>query len=247
MVSRARISLVMVVLALAAAIAVVPAVGAASDTDAVEASPRTLSVNGAGAASAAPDIADIELGVETIDDDPKAAIADNTAAMESVIAALIDLEIDEDDIQTQSFYMWAEQEYRGPEAPSGEFRYRVVNQIVVRVRDISMTGEVLGAAFEAGANNVGGITFGVEDTQALEEAARDAAVNNALAKAEQLAERLGVSVGSLRHITEISGAFPQQALVERAVALDVGGAAVPVSPGDFTVSVSLNIVFDIEL
>ena len=70
-------------------------------------------VNGDGAASAAPDIADIELGVETIDADPKAAIDDNTTAMASVIEALIDLEIAEDDIQTRSFNMWVEQIY-GP-------------------------------------------------------------------------------------------------------------------------------------
>ena len=84
----------------------------------------------------------------------------------------------------------------------------MVNQIAVRVRDIDMTGDVLGAALAAGANNVRGISFGVEDTQALEEAARDAAVDNAVAKAEQLAERLGVKVGSPRHIAEVSGRLP---------------------------------------
>ena len=86
--------------------------------------------------------------------------------------------------------MWVEQVY-GPDGPTGEFLYHVVSQILVRVRDLDMTGDVLGAALAAGVNNVGGIRFGVEDTQALEVAARDAAVDNAMAKAEQLAERLG--------------------------------------------------------
>ena len=242
MLRRAWVSVVIAILALTSVIATV---GASSDEDSRATSLRTISVNGDGAASAVPDIADLDLGVQTIDEDPTAAIENNTAAMANVIEALIDLDIDEDDVQTRSFHMWVEQVY-GPDGPTGEFLYHVVNQIMVRVRDLDMTGDVLGAALAAGANNVGGITFGVEDTQALEEAARDAAVDNAIAKAEQLAERLGVEVGSPRHVTEISGDFPQEVRLERAVAFDSGGSSVPVSPGDFTVRVSVNIVFDIE-
>ena len=162
MLDRARISLAIAILALAAVIGSVAVVGASSDEGASSEAPRTLSVNGDGAASAAPDIADIELGVETIDADPTVAIDDNTTAMDSVIEALTDLDIDEDDIQTRSFNMWVEQIY-DEDGPTGEFRYHVVNQIAVRVRDIDMTGDVLGAALAAGANNVRGISFGVED------------------------------------------------------------------------------------
>lgn len=242
MLRRAWVSLIVASLALTAVIATA---GASSGEDASPASLRTLSVNGDGVASAAPDIADLELGVQTIDEDPTVAIVDNTTAMANVIETLTDLDIDKDDVQTRSFNMWVEQVY-GPDGPTGEFLYHVVNQILVRVRDLDTTGDVLGAALAAGANNVGGIRFGVEDTQTLEEAARDAAVDNAVAKAEQLAERLGVNVGSVRHVTETSGDFPQETRLERAVAFDSGGASTPVSPGDFTVRVSVNIVFDIE-
>ena len=121
------------------------------------------------------------------------------------------------------------------------FLYYVVNQISVRVRDIDMTGDVLGAALGAGANNVRGISFGVEDTQALEEAARDAAVDKRRRQGRALADRLGVTVGSPRHIAEISGGFPQTARVERAVMLESAGGSVPVSPGDFTIRVSVSI------
>ena len=246
MLDRARISLAIAILALAAVIGSVAVVGAQSAQKADSEPPRTLNVNGEGAASAAPDIVDIQLGVETIDEDPKTAIDDNTSTMESVIEALTELEVSDDDIQTRSFNMWVEQIY-DEDGPTGNFLYHVVNQISVRVRDIDVTGDVLGAALGAGANTVRGISFGVEDTQALEEAARDAAVDNAVAKAEQLAERLGVTVGSPRYIAEFSGGFPETARVERAVMLESSGGSVPVSPGDFTIRVSVNITFDIEL
>ncbi len=246
MLNRARVSLAIAILALAAVVGSVAVVGAESAETAYLEPPRTLTVNGDGAASAAPDIVDIQLGVETIDADPKTAIDDNTSTMQSVIEALTDLEVSEDDIQTRSFNMWVEQIY-DEDGPTGDFLYHVANQISVRVRDIDITGDVLGAALGTGANNVRGISFGVEDTQALEEAARDAAVDNAVAKAEQLADRLGVSVGSPRHIAEISGGFPQTARVERAVMLESSGGSVPVSPGDFSIRVSVSITFDIEL
>ncbi len=242
MLRRVWTALVIAVLALTAVIATA---GASSGEDAYPAALRTLSVSGDGAASASPDIADLELGVQTIDEDPTVAIVDNTTAMANVIETLIDLDLHEDDIQTLSFNMWVEQVY-GSDGPTGEFLYHVVSQILVRVRDLEMTGDVLGAALAAGVNNVGGIRFGVEDTQALEVAARDAAVDNAMAKAEQLAERLGVNVGNVRHVIETTGDFPQEPRLERAMALDAGGASVPVSPGDFTVRVSVSIVFDIE-
>lgn len=247
MFNRARVTLAIAILALAAVIGSVAVAGADSDEMVYSASPRTLTVDGDGAASAAPDIADIELGVETTLDDPQAAIESNASDMASVIEVLADLGIADDDIQTRSFNMWVEQIY-DEDGPTGEFLFHVVNQIAVRVRDIDVTGDVLGAALAAGANTVRGITFGVEDTQALEAAARDAAVDNALAKAEQLGERLGVTVGSPQHVVEFSGGFPQTAGMERVMALDESGiSSVPVSPGSFTVHVSVTITFDIEV
>ena len=93
MLNRARISLAIAILALAAVIGSVAVVGADSDETSYLEPPRTLSVSGDGAASAAPDIVDIQLGVETIDEDPKTAIDDNTSTMQSVIEALTDLEV----------------------------------------------------------------------------------------------------------------------------------------------------------
>ena len=109
MLRRAWVSLVIAVLALTAVFATA---GASSGEDALPASLRTISVNGDGAASAVPDIADIELGVQTIDEDPTVAIVDNTTAMANVIETLIDLDIDEDDIRTLTFNMWVEQGVR---------------------------------------------------------------------------------------------------------------------------------------
>jgi len=206
--------------------------------------PATLTVNGNGIATANPDVADISLSVATTDGNPTIAIDDNTAAMTAVMDTLRTIGIANTDIKTVSFNMWVEQVF-GRDGPTGEIRYHVSNQISVRVRDINTTGDVLGAALAAGANSVGGVVFGVEDAKMLEDAARDAAIDNAVEKGKRLASRLGVTLGSLREVREVSGALPAP-IAERALTLGRASSSVPITPGDFKAAASVTIVFDLE-
>ena len=208
--------------------------------------PYVISVTGTGTAATSPDIADVILGVETVASDADVAIRDNTDQMNAVSAALRDSGVAGGDIQTLSFNMWVEQIY-GPEGPTGEVRYHVNNQVRARLREIDRAGEILQRALGAGANSVGGISFGVEDTAALERTARDQAVADARAKAEQLATALGVQLGAVRQVSEAVQPVLFKGLVGvEAAAADLGGGApVPVSGGEFAVSASLQVVFDI--
>ena len=205
-------------------------------------SAQGVTATGTGTASAPPDIADITLGVEIIDADASAAINENNDRMAAVRAALTDVGVAELDVQTVSFNMWVEQVF-GPQGPTGEVRYHVINQVRVRLRDLTQTGQLLEQALAAGANSVGGITFGVEDVAALQREARDLAVDDAQARAAQLASRLGVELGSVREVTEGAGVVPLPGV--QAERLLAGGSGPPVSGGEFAVSVSVRVVFDI--
>ena len=200
-----------------------------------------VNVTGIGTATATPDVADITLGVQTIRPDAGAAISENTQLMTAVMAVLKEMGIAGGDIQTVNYSMWVEQVY-DRDGPTGEFRYQVENQVRIRLRDISKTGDVLQQALEAGANSVGGISFSASDTAALQSEARDEAVDNARAKAEQLAARLGVTLGDVRSVTEVSGYAPEAALMAVGIG---GGGAVPISGGELTVTQTIQVVFDI--
>ena len=205
----------------------------------------TINVNGSGVASAAPDIVDVRLGVETIDSDAGEAIASSTERMNAVLAAIEALGIEAKDIQTVNYNMWVEQVYDREGLPTDELRYHVVNELSVRLRDISKTGQLLEDALEAGANTVQGITFGIEDTEALMQEAREEAIANARTKAEALAEGLGVSVGKVHQVMEYSS-MPQPASMPR-MAYDSmgGGGEVPISGGTLNIQVEVQVVFDI--
>jgi len=209
-----------------------------------ESMPRTISTNGIGTASAPPDVALIQIGAETIHTDAAQAISDNTERMTAVMGVLKAMEVENKDIQTVSYSMWIEQVVDREGQPTGESRYHVVNQVQVRLRDLIKTGELLQKALEAGANNVGGVSFSVADPKALQKEARDQAIADAQAKAEQLAAGLEAQLGPLRQVSEYGGLIAPSAPVF-AEGVRGGGGSVPVSGGEFSVTVEIQVVFDI--
>jgi uncharacterized protein YggE len=204
--------------------------------------PRTISVNGVGVATAQPDVAVIHLGVEVINTDAGQAISESTDRMTALMAVLKEMQIQDSDIQTENYSMWLEQVYDRDGQPTDQVRYHVVNQLRVRLHALDKTGELLQKALEAGANTVNGISFSVADPEALQQAARELAVANAKAKAEQLAAGLGVKVGALHQVSEYGGSAP---VMEAARVGMGGGGDVPVAAGEFSVTVEIQVVFDI--
>ena len=207
--------------------------------------PYTINVNGSGMASNTPNIADIQLGVEAITDDAAQAISESTSKMQAVLDAIRALGIEDKDIQTVNYNMWVEQIYNQETGvPTGQMRYHVTNQINVRLDDLTLTGKLLENALAAGANNVGSITFGVSDPTELQKQARATAVQNARAKAEELAAGLGVRVGKVRQVSEyVSGPVP---IATYAKDMGMGGGGeVPIATGSYNDTVEVQVIFDI--
>lgn len=207
--------------------------------------PRTVSVSGIGTATARPDVAEIQLGVETVSEDPGLAINENTERMTAVMDVVKAMGVEDKDVQTVKFSMWIEEERDRQGQLTGVRRYHVVNHIRVRLRDLDKTGEFLQKALEAGANTVGGIAFRVSDPEALERQARDLAIANARAKAEQLATGLGAKLGPLRQVSEFGGVVTPRPSPMMEVEKAVAAAPVPVSGGEFSVTVQIQAIFDI--
>ena len=207
--------------------------------------PYTINVNGSGMASNTPDIANIQLGVEAVTDDAAQAISESTSTMQAVLDAIRALGIEDKDIQTVNYNMWVEQIYNQETGvPTGQMRYHVTNQINVRLDDLTLTGKLLEDALAAGANNVGNITFGVSDPTELQKQARATAVQNARAKAEELAAGLGVRVGKVRQVSEyVSGPVP---IATYAKDMGMGGGGeVPIATGSYNITVEVQVIFDI--
>ncbi|MBN2002748.1 MAG: SIMPL domain-containing protein [Anaerolineae bacterium] len=205
-----------------------------------------INVSASGDASITPDIADVRFGVESINTDAGATLTDNSTKMAAILAAVKALGIEDKDVQTAEYNMWIEQIYE-PERgiPTGELRYHVTNQLIVRVRDINKVGALLETVLQAGANNVSGVSFGVDDTTALQSQARKEALENARAKAEELAAGLGVKVGKVRQISEATSGYSPAPMVLRDSAISGKGEAISIASGSYNVTVDVQVVFDI--
>jgi uncharacterized protein YggE len=221
---------------------------AAQDTDADHSPAQTITVVGQGQARMEPDIARVSVGVETSGESISEAVAENDTRMKAVLDALIAAGVEEKDIQTANYSISLDR-YPEPmprvEPATGEpaALYRVSNMANVIVRDLETVGAVLDTVVEAGANNIWGISFALEDPTAAEAEARADAIDNAAARAEALAELSGVTLGPVMSVSEVVGAgpVPMSLSVERAVA---GGGAI--SPGELEIGYQVQVVYFIE-
>jgi len=98
------------------------------------------------------------------------------------------------------------------------------------------TEPVIDAAVEAGANAIYGVSFGIDKPEDLASEAREKAIADALAKAEELAELNGVQVGEVVSISEIVGQTPYYGVERAALMADGLGGAGPFTPGEQEVS-----------
>jgi uncharacterized protein len=211
-----------------------------------QAQPNSISVTGVGSAYGKPDVAVMQIGVESRSADPAEAVSDTTDKMTAIMGALKELGIPEEDIQTSNFSVYAQQDYDpSTGAPLGTFTYVVNNTVTVTVRDLSKVGASLGNAVKAGANNIYGVSFSVSDTSALEKEARVKAMADAKARAEQLAEAAGVALGEPMTISEYMSNSPQPlVMMEAAKASGIGN--VPVSTGQIQVSMNVSVTYKIK-
>ncbi len=207
--------------------------------------PRTITVIGEGQVSAPPDIAQVYIGVQVSDPDPKMATEKAAEDMNNLLAALKGEGIAEKDIQTSYYTVYVDRPF-SPQGPSGEAMYQVSNNVQVTIRDLDKVTDILSVAIEAGANNINSVDFRLSDTSKLQSEARAKAVENAQAKAQELAELNGVAVGEVVSVSEVidSEAY---FISERSVAAAGlgGGEAGPISPGDVSVTSQLQITYAI--
>src|SRR3989338_7087271 len=214
-----------------------------------DATPTVISVNGEGKVFAAPDIAELSFGVQT---GPmrtsKEAVAKLKINMDAVIAAVKKEGIEEKDIRNQQLslnpmYDWNDgnQTLRG---------YEAIQTLIVKVRDLDKVGDVLSAATNAGANQVGGVNFTIDDPEALRAEARQKAIDQAEAKAEELADALGMSLGKLKGFSEGGGYAPPMPYMARGmVAADAMMAkeeSLQVPEGEQEINVNVALTYELR-
>ncbi|HVK64048.1 MAG TPA: SIMPL domain-containing protein [Polyangium sp.] len=131
--------------------------------------------------------------------------------------------------------------------PPPAVKYRVSNTVEVTIRDVSKASRVVQTAVDAGANNVWNVSFGIDETKALEATAREKAIADAKARAEVLAKLSGVELGPVISVSEVIGRGPIGPMPMMATAeAKWGGGGPPLAMGEVTYSTSIEVIFGIK-
>ncbi len=241
---RTIIVAVIGVLALVAA-ACTPSVTVENTGTAPEGTATGISVSGTGKITGAPDTLTITFGVTVLADTVAQAVATAAESADAVIAALTEGGVAEDDIQTSNYSIFPRYDYRNDTQTL--VGYQVTNSVTVKVRDLDSAGTLIDDVTTAGGDavTVSGVSFSIEDNEALVEAARAAAWDDARAKAEQLAELAGVTLGIPTSIVETFSSPPvPYAFGEQSFAAEAD-TATPIAPGTQEVAVTLSVQYSI--
>ncbi|MCC6803683.1 MAG: SIMPL domain-containing protein [Anaerolineae bacterium] len=205
---------------------------------------NTISVTGYGSVHASPDIASVDVGVEVTQPSVSDAFTEANSTLQKIIDALADLGIAPEDIQTSNLNVYSTINY-SPETGSDQHGYTVSNVVHLVVRDVDQVEAVIDAAINAGATSIYGLTFDIEDRSALETQAREMAIQDAQARAQEYASLVGAQLGDVVIVSELqSGSFlPYAASGVRAQG---GGGGAVVAPGQTEVQIQATVTYRIS-
>jgi uncharacterized protein YggE len=285
----------------------------AAETSQAEQNPTSeITVTGEATASAPPDVAYVNIGVQANAATADGAVKDSNATMTAVTNAITGLGVSSQDIQTSTYSITPQ--YSSPKAdapgaqtsstpaPGGQTGgsqpsstqssggqsssdqtssgqassgqtsggqatsgqnssgqttseqtasgqapqisgYTVTNTVQVTIRNLNKVGQILDQAVQAGANDVSGVTFAIENPSKLQADALGQAVSDAQNRATALAESSGVQLGNVINITEMPGSSPVPVI---ASAAQLANASVPIQPGLVEVHLQIQVSFAIH-
>lgn len=193
-----------------------------------------------------PDTATISTGVRTEADTAVEALRRNSAEMERLVALIRALDIPARDIQTSRISLWPRYDSRddADELPR-VIGYRADNQVTITLRNLDRVGEVIDAMVQAGATNIYGPRFSVEDDEAAKAQARSNALERGRAQAQEYARLAGYSGVRLLNIGEsIRGSSAQGDAIVVTSSRMANSPTPPVSPGTVSTGVSISLTYE---
>ncbi|MEP7112968.1 MAG: SIMPL domain-containing protein [Ilumatobacteraceae bacterium] len=207
---------------------------------------RSITVSGEGKVTVRPDTASLSLGVQSIRPTASDALNRTNASAAALIAALKVAGVGDDDIATSGLSIYPQYGSTN-NAITG---YQASNNVTVTVRNITEVGGLIDVVATATGDSIsiGGVSFFVDDTEAVIGMARADAIKNALKRAGEYAAAAGVSVGSVQEISEasISSVVPQMYRTASMAKFGGGGSPTPIEGGTQDLTVSVTVVYELE-
>jgi uncharacterized protein YggE len=219
----------------------------------------TVTVTGEGEVLAVPDVGQFSFSVIGEGTDAAAAQDASGTKINDILAYLRAEGVADKDIKVEYYnlnpkYRWEQKpcplgSYNCPPGEQIQDGFEVNQSIAVKVRDTKKAPALIAGVGERGATNISSLNFTVDDTDALKTEARAEAIKDAQAKAEILAEQLGVRLVRVTSYYE-EGDYGEPYYKDARMSLSVaeessfGGAELPV--GEQSTKVIVNVTYEIK-
>ena len=211
-------------------------------------------VNGNAEVRTLPDRARFTVSVITEARKADAALAENARRTEQLLAALRESGIPTETLRTRGVTLQPRRSARPRDADDDwtpkVTGYQAGNHLEVETGSLDRVGELLAIATEAGANQIHGVQFSLEDDAGARRQAIERATHRARAEAGILAEAAGVRTGAVLELrldharTALPAPNPRMEMALRSV--DSRRRNVPVEPGEVTVRASVTLTLAVS-
>jgi uncharacterized protein len=210
-------------------------------------------VSGTGKVAVTPDIALLQLGIETQEATVAEAQAKASEAMDKVKASLTDSGVAEKDIQTRSFRISQRTRWDDVQQQEVVTGYRVTNQVVAKIRDMEKVSSIIDAVVAAGGDytRISSLNFSVDDPTAYYDEAREKAMTDAKEKAQKIAGLAGLLLGKPTYINEsastpyLGGMGYEMAIPAPTPAPIIVETPPSISPGEVEITVNMQVAYEI--
>lgn len=221
--------------------ALAPAATYAAEND----NTSSISVTGQGVVIAQYDTAQITLGVTALEQSPLAAYQSMARDINKVVEALRAAGIKDEDMKTGTFSLYAEYDWTDQGQKLRGFR--ATNNLVVTTHELDKLADLVQTVVNAGANQLQGINFLVKDTDKVMGEALDLAIDDARAKAERAAARLGATLGRPLSVSVSDGGRSYVSWAKMNVVADAAAQApAPVFSGTEEFTVTVNVTWELK-
>lgn len=205
-------------------------------------------VNGQGKVTTTPDIAALSLGISAQAANVADAQAQAASAMDKVMSSLTNSGVAKKDIQTTSFSIQQVTRWDNEKQREVVLGYRVSNMVTAKIRTLDKTGTIIDGVAKAGGDltRINNISFSVEDPSKYYAEAREKAMNDARAKADQMAKLAGITLGKPVYISESAIYAPPVPMPMPAFKDAAAGVpSTPISPGELEISLNVQVNYAI--
>lgn len=169
------------------------------------------------------------------------------AIVQSATQKLLDLGVEEKDIVTTSYTYNPTYDYKydyNSETPTVN-GYQADHTLSITCKDVDMLDSVIGVVTDCGMSEIYNVEYDVSNRSELYRQALKAAIEEAAAKAEGMAEAAGMTIDHLESVTENTG-FDEYTVstYDGAVSMKAEAAGTGIRSGSVSVTASVTAVYE---